>query len=213
MLPVTCAMAWIADACESRYPGLQAVRLEECRVLSGVVLTDDEEVELTLELTETARSGDEVRVHAEITRPATTTRPHPHYRAEVVLARERPAAPRKAPASARSALPPDDTDGATLYQDGTLFHGPAFQGVRRLLALDEQGLELECRLPPVAEHVQGQFRAGSVNPYVADALFQGIVVWARQTSGAASLPVCTVARGALPAARVRPQLLRVRLRS
>lgn len=191
VLPVTCAMAWIADASESRYPGLQAVRLEECRVLSGVVLTEDEETELTLQLTETARSEDEVRIHAEITSPGEMTRPHPHYRAEVVLARERPSAPRKTPASAPRGVPPDSADGEALYHDGTLFHGPAFQGVRRLVAFDDEGLALECLLPPVPEHVQGQFRAGSVNPYVADALFQGIVIWARQTSGAASLPVST----------------------
>jgi NAD(P)-dependent dehydrogenase (short-subunit alcohol dehydrogenase family) len=191
VLPVTCAMAWIADACESRYPGLYAVRLEECRVLSGIVLAEDEETELTLELTDTARAAEsgEVRMLAEISRRQGETRPHPHYRAEVVLARERPPSPRSSPSMALAA----DADGAAYYQDGTLFHGPAFQGVRRLSAFDDRGLELECRLPYVPEHVQGQFRAGTVNPYVADALFQGIVVWARKTFGAASLPVCTEA--------------------
>jgi NADP-dependent 3-hydroxy acid dehydrogenase YdfG len=191
VLPVTCAMAWIADACEGRYPGLHAVRLEECRVLGGVVLDEVEELELVLELTETARSAErgELRVRAEITGGATGGRAQPHYRADVVLARERPAAPNAPPP-----LPPstaDESDGSALYRDGTLFHGPAFQGVRRVLAFDEGGLSLECRLPAVPEHVQGRFRAGTVNPYVADALFQGVVVWARRTHAAASLPVAT----------------------
>ena len=82
-----------------------------------------------------------------------------------------------------------------------------------MLSLDEEGLELECRLPPVAEHVQGQFPAGSVNPYVADALFQAIVVWARQTSGSSEPARLHGERHALPATRVRPQLYRVGLRS
>jgi NAD(P)-dependent dehydrogenase (short-subunit alcohol dehydrogenase family) len=190
VLPVTCAMAWIADACEGCYPGLHAVRLEDCRVLSGVVLDEDGEIELTLALEEVGREEDEVRIRAEITR-AEADRAHPHYRADVVLARERPVAPRhELPPVAPT---PDATEGAALYRDGTLFHGPAFQGVRRLLSLDAQGLALECLLPAVPEDVQGQFRAGSVNPYAADALFQGIVVWARRMQGAASLPVSTPA--------------------
>ena len=190
VLPVTCAMAWIADACEGCYPGLHAVRLEDCRVLSGVVLDGDDETELVLELEETGRGVGEVRLRAEITGGGAGPRPHPHYRAGVVLAPERPPAPRDAQPTAPAG---SAEEGAALYRDGTLFHGPAFQGVRRLLSLDEQGLTLECRLPAVPEHVQGQFRAGSVNPYVADALFQGIVVWARRMQGAASLPVATPA--------------------
>jgi NAD(P)-dependent dehydrogenase (short-subunit alcohol dehydrogenase family) len=191
VLPVTCAVAWIADACEGCCPGLRAVRLEDCRVLKGVVL-EGEEAELTLELTETARSngGDELRVRAEITGRA-GERSHLHYRADVVLAREPPPAPHRPPLPPAS--PPEAPDGSALYRDGTLFHGPAFAGVRRLLSFDARGLALECRLPPVPEEYQGQFRAGSVNPYVADALFQGVVVWARRTHGAASLPVSTVA--------------------
>lgn len=188
VLPVTCAMAWIADACEGCYPGLHAVRLEECRVLKGVILEEDEDLELVLELAETARgSDDQVHVHAEIR--GAGERPHLHYRADVVLGRERAAVS----AAERRLGPVHAEDGAALYRDGTLFHGPAFQGVRRVLSLDERGLVLECRLPAVPPEVQGQFRAGSVNPYAADALFQGIVVWARRTHGAASLPVSTVA--------------------
>jgi NAD(P)-dependent dehydrogenase (short-subunit alcohol dehydrogenase family) len=195
VLPVTCAMAWIADACESRYPGLHAVRLEDCHVLGGVVIDEDEEAELALELTESAgpAEGGELRIRAEISRPGTGARPRPHYRADVVLARERPQALPNGRPPGRAAAAPAEEDGASLYLDGTLFHGPAFQGVRRVLSLDAGGLELECRLPQVPERVQGQFRAGSVNPYVADALFQGVVVWARRTHGVASLPVRTVA--------------------
>lgn len=191
VLPVTCAMAWIADACEARYPGMHTVRLEECRVLNGIVLGEGDEVELSLDLTETGRSAEpfELRVRAEITGDGAAGRPRPHYRADVVVARERPAEPRGT--AVVDPMPPDAPDGAELYRNGTLFHGPAFHGVRRLVSLDERGLVLECRLPAVPADVQGQFRAASVNPYVADALFQGIVVWARRTFGAASLPVST----------------------
>jgi hypothetical protein len=191
VLPLTCAMAWIADACESRYPGRHAIRLEECRVLSGVVLDDGEAQDLTIELTEIARApgAGDVRVRAEVTGRGTGSRPRPHYRAEVLLAPEQPEPPPLDRASLAAATA-DAADGSHLYEDGTLFHGPAFRGVRRVITLDERGLTLECELPPVPGHVQGQFRAGTVNPYVSDALFQALLVWARRSHGAASLPLC-----------------------
>lgn len=187
VLPVTCAMAWIADACEGRYPGLHAVRLERCRVLGGIVLGDGEEAELALELAEVARPGsDELHVQAEVT--GRDARSQPHYRTEVVLAATRPEPPAgERPAGTASAV----LDGAELYRDGTLFHGPAFRGVHRVLSLDDGGLVLECSLPRLPDRVQGQFPARTVNPYVADALFQALVVWGRRTLGAASLPVST----------------------
>ena len=39
--------------------------------------------------------------------------------------------------------------------------------------------------------MQGQFRVGSLNPYVADVLFQGLLVWVRRRHDAASLPLAT----------------------
>ena len=77
------------------------------------------------------------------------------------------------------------------YEDGTLFHGPCFAGIRRILWLDDDRLELECRLADVPRDLQGQFPARSVNPYVADALFQALLVWVRLSCGSASLPVST----------------------
>lgn len=190
VLPVTCAMAWIADACEARYPGWYAVRLEDCRVLGGVVLDAGPDTELVLELSETARGADELNVTAEVAGRGASGLRRLHYRSRVVLAHRRADPPRKVPASSPPRLG-GPLDGAELYRDGTLFHGASFRGVERVLSLDECGLALACRLPAVPESVQGQFLAGSANPYVADTLFQGLVIWARRMRGAASLPVFT----------------------
>jgi NAD(P)-dependent dehydrogenase (short-subunit alcohol dehydrogenase family) len=183
VLPVTCAMAWIAETCESRYPGLHAVRLDECRVLGGVALDDGEEVELTLELTESAP----FRLHAEVTGRTASGRARPEYRADVVLAPERP----EPPLADRPGRAVESEDGTAIYADGLLFHGPTFRGVRRILGVDADGIDLECRLPEPPREVQGRFRAGTINPYVADVLFQGLVVWGRRVHGAASLPLST----------------------
>ena len=79
--------------------------------------------------------------------------------------------------------------GADIYRDGTLFHGPAFQGVGRLLNASQTGLTLACRLPALDEATQGQFPARRFNPYVADAQFQAQVIWGRLFHDAASLPL------------------------
>ena len=94
VLPVTCAMAWIADSCEGRYPGLRVVQLNDCRVLGGVVVDERETVDLTLELEETGRTErSEVTLHASVTGSAPSHRHRPLYSAEIVLAPEHPPSP------------------------------------------------------------------------------------------------------------------------
>ena len=191
VLPVTCAMAWIADSCEGRYPGLRVVRLNDCRILGGVVIDEGETQELTLDLEETGRVAErsEVQLHATVTGSANSNLRRPLYSAEVVLSPQHPRSPHAPPSEpgAEATFVP----GAMPYEDGTLFHGPCFAGIRRILWLDDDGLELECRLADVPRDLQGQFPAGSVNPYVADALFQALLVWVRRSCGSASLPVST----------------------
>jgi hypothetical protein len=141
-----------------------------------------------MELRETAVSPGTgtVEIDAAIMGVTPSGRPRPHYRTRVTLCSE----PAEPPAVARPHLPGTVVlDGPTIYTDGTLFHGPWFQGVRRVLRLDEAGLTLECELPPLPESVQGQFPVGSINPYVADTLFVAPVVWMRQMRGVASLPL------------------------
>jgi len=159
------------------------------RVLKGIVLeADDQPLALTLELEEEAREGDEwVRRRARISSEAATGRPRFHYGAAITLRHRLPAAPTYAAMDLRE----DDnaTDGDALYTDGTLFHGPSFRGVRRVLHATPERLALRCDVPPVPEVTQGQFPVGAFNPFVADVQFQGLVVWARWFRHAASLPV------------------------
>jgi hypothetical protein len=78
--------------------------------------------------------------------------------------------------------------GKELYQNGTLFHGPAFQGVRRLLKVNRGELVMECVLPEVAAKVQGQFPVITGNPFFYDAIVQGVLIWAQYVYQAPCLP-------------------------
>jgi Polyketide synthase dehydratase len=75
-----------------------------------------------------------------------------------------------------------------LYQDGTLFHGPALRGITRILVEDPTRLVLECRLSdrPLAG---GAYEGRRYSPVLADLLLQAPLVWVRHLKGYASLPV------------------------
>ena len=75
-----------------------------------------------------------------------------------------------------------------MYQDGTLFHGPRFQMVDRVINLSDQRLTMMCRLPEIGEDEQGQFPVRDLNPFAADALFQAMLIWVRRHRDAGSLP-------------------------
>jgi hypothetical protein len=78
--------------------------------------------------------------------------------------------------------------GKTLYTDGTLFHGPSFQGVQRVVSLGEDRLVLECLLQPISPDRQGQFPLQTYNPFVYDAIVQSMLIWAQRYYQAPCLP-------------------------
>ncbi|MCB0555211.1 MAG: polyketide synthase dehydratase domain-containing protein, partial [Phaeodactylibacter sp.] len=114
-----------------------------------------------------------------------------HYKARVILLNKKAAMP--APKfdhqlSGTYAA----TDGAILYQDGSLFHGHYFQGIEQILDCTADQIVLSCKAPQVPLSEQGQFPVQSVNTFFADIQYQGMVVWVQQfMEGARSLPLQT----------------------
>ncbi|HEX9012277.1 MAG TPA: polyketide synthase dehydratase domain-containing protein, partial [Anaerolineaceae bacterium] len=78
--------------------------------------------------------------------------------------------------------------GAELYQNGTLFHGPSFQGVQRVLSLAPDRLTMECSLDPLAERIQGQFPVQTTNPFIYDTIVQCLLIWSQYRVQAPCLP-------------------------
>lgn len=183
VLPAAASTSWLVNAAEELLPGLRAVAIRDFRVFNGVVLTGDTPIELTLELTPEP-GGDDVVVAARVWSQAGSG-PRPRYGARLTLSARPPAAPRvDAPPPAGGA-----DGGEGFYQDGTLFHGPLFRGVRRVLSHDASHIWLECRVPEVPAAAQGQFPVRSVNHFAADAGFQAMLVWVRLHTGMAALPL------------------------
>jgi NAD(P)-dependent dehydrogenase (short-subunit alcohol dehydrogenase family) len=188
VLPIVCAFGWIGGAAEGLYPGYRLFRGEELKVFKGIVFEEGTPDRYVLDLAELSRDGDEsVTLEGVIWSGAPDGPRARHYGARVTLVREPPPPPRYEAADLREDA--RARDGEAIYGDGTLFHGPAFRGVARLLNADERRLTVRIALPPVPVAVQGQFPVGTFNPYVADAQFQSLVLWTRLLRGAASLPL------------------------
>lgn len=190
VLPLMCAMSWLAGTCEQLHPGHTFFAAENVRVLKGIVFDEGLADEYILEVVASPGDGGTVVCDATISSESSGGSPRYHYAGRLTLVRS--AAERlEPPRFDRFDLTPDNTaiPGTTLYEDGTLFHGRAFRGVDRVLNVNSGRLTLCCVAPEVPEVEQGQFPIRALNGYVADVVFQAQVVWARLHYGAASLPL------------------------
>lgn len=189
VLPTASAVSWFTNSCEQLHPGMRAWRVDEIRVLKGIVFDADLADEYVLDLREIERSPEagQVTLDGVIWSAAGGGRERQHYRARVTLTRQAPAMP----TYPHFDLHEDEhaVDGARIYQDGTLFHGPSFRIVERVLNASPERLTVRCALPIVSDPEQGQFPIQTFNPYLADVQGQTQVVWARLFRRAASLPL------------------------
>jgi hypothetical protein len=103
----------------------------------------------------------------------------------VTLLREMPAPP---VFPLEHGTPGEEIAGSLLYENGTLFHGPAFQGVDRLLHLSRGKLVMRVVLPHIEDRIQGQVPTYTANPFIYDAVVQCVLIWAQYFYQAPCLP-------------------------
>lgn len=217
VLPATVALGLMIDVVERAHPGLRVGGARDVQVHKGIVLDGSEPAEL---LVTVRPEADDLRVTVTADRGGRI--PVPHYAATLTLTTD-PAAPAAPPGATPAARPEDagprdaaprDTGprdaaprdagprdagpgagGTEVYRDGTLFHGPVLQGIRRELAADP--LTLECALPdtPLAA---GAYAGAAWSPVLGDVLLHGPTVLARRLLGRACLPL-SIGRLELPA--------------
>lgn len=188
VLPATCAAGWVINACEQLYPGYTVFGVRNFRVLKGIVFDETLPEVAVLDLKEVSKSQDgeivfDVLVWSKNQRGRTLY----HYSQTVTLRRNPPPAPTVTPAISADAGE-EAVSGSVLYQNGTLFHGPSFQGVERLLHLSRDRLVMRCRLAEVPASRQGQFPVQTMNPYIYDAVVQCLLIWTQRFYQAPCLP-------------------------
>lgn len=187
VLPTVCASAWMANTAEQLYPGFQFFSLSDYKVLKGIVFDETLASEYNVELLEISKDGEkgEIALAAKIWSEMESGKRRYHYSGEIKLLRNMPDAPIYAGF--------DSTVMSELamypYEDGTLFHGPSFQGVKRVLNLSREKMTMECLLPQIDERQQGQIPAQAFNAIAADVQFQCMLIWVRHFYDAGSLPL------------------------
>jgi hypothetical protein len=179
VVPATVALGLLIGAAERRWPESPVTEVHDFAVHKGIVFDASAPEAVTVEVSKVEGDG----VTAALRTADSTARP---LFSAVLRAGGRAAA------TPSMVLPrpdaPEWRDGAELYHDGTLFHGPLLRGIERFHTEDRSGLVLACRLDaadlPVEDHAGARYQ-----PLQSDLLLQAALVRVRLTRGTASLPV------------------------
>jgi hypothetical protein len=178
----------MGDVCEQFYKGYKPFGLEDFRTLKGIVFDEslaDEYIMSIQELRKDAAAG-EITFDIKISsRRQQGDRLIHHYSSRGTLVRSIPEAPFYEGFDLEEREP---LDGPSLYRDGTLFHGPIFQSVERVVNMSPKKLTLRSRAKEIPEDKMGQFPRRTMNPYAADVQFQAVLIWVRKNYDAGSLP-------------------------
>ncbi len=179
VLPAVAALGWAIGAAE-RTTGEEVRQVRDFSVQKGIVFDGTQPEQVTLTLTPAADGS----LRAAIRSADAEGGIRPHYGAVIATGA---AAPAEATLTGLPALG-SGRDAAGLYTDGTLFHGPALRGVRRVLAEAESRLVLEASLAELRPD-GGAYGGSRFAPGTADLLLQAGLVWVKLFRGTSGLPL------------------------
>lgn len=186
VLPAMCALAWMANSCEQLYPGYHFSSCDNYNVLKGIVFDQGLANLYCLDLTEVEKSEDEITFESLIWSETPKSIPMYHYRTLIKLRKD--SKPANLISSGSVNIPKTSLD-LRPYEEGTLFHKPKFQGIKKVLKLETEEALFSCYLDKISRQDQGQFFTQSFNAYTADILFQCLLVWVRKFYETGSLPL------------------------
>ncbi|MBD2628450.1 SDR family NAD(P)-dependent oxidoreductase [Trichormus variabilis] len=179
VLPATCAKSWMVNGCEEIYPGYTYFSCQDFKVLKGITFNSSLANEHILEIQEVSKSdGNFVEFQTKILSKTPEGRTHYHFSALIKIVRKMPDAPIYESVDLR-----EDkivtTTGKGFYQNGdlSLFHGPAFQEITKVLNIRPEKLTAECCWQEITAKQQGQFPVKWHNPYIIDLSTQTLWLW------------------------------------
>jgi NAD(P)-dependent dehydrogenase (short-subunit alcohol dehydrogenase family) len=190
VLPATCAMAWMINACEQCYPHYHFFSCENFKIFKGIVFDDTLANEYILALKEVSKTDSKsIEFEAKIWSKTSTEKIRYHYTSQIQLLQNHPAAPTHEGLN----LSPDQvitTPAASFYRtgDSALFHGPSFWGIDRIVNIDPERITAEATWKSLSEQGQGQFPLQTVNPYIVDLSMHPLWIWTQHFYQKACLP-------------------------
>jgi len=192
VLPLVHAMAWVSEMCEQRSPGFKFRSCKNFKVLNGVKFDKSLTSTYSMELKEIEQQNNnykefEVNVSNYFEQGNKDKKKSLlHYSSIVNLAQKTSDSPLYQGIDVKNI---ENRSGSSFYEDGTLFHGPKFQGIEKLININEAGLILECRLKEISVSEQGQLASKTFNPFAVDQGFQAMLIWAKHFYQSGSLPL------------------------
>ncbi|GGQ26567.1 type I polyketide synthase [Shewanella litoralis] len=193
VLPTVCAIQWMRETAQTlcHVP----LSIADYKLLKGVIFDTDQAHLLQLQLTHTDTGLSALISSCVLDEPDSTMKPQ--YQATLVVndaLTPTAVAQSSLPATVLQKLAqmPAIHAGNTLYQNGTLFHGPRLQGIKQVLSFDDAELVCQVKLPPIDPADCPGFTPSAVSGgsqiFAEDLLLQAMLVWARLKYDAASLP-------------------------
>jgi acyl carrier protein len=177
VVPVVLVVEWFARAAASFKPGLRLSALSEVKVLSGIRLTGFDAGGDRFQLScRQVSNGDGATVALELR--GIDGRLHYTATARLVVDRAEPV-------HTTPVLSLEDWGGQPIYDNDVLFHGPAFQVIREVEGLSDDGIS--AALDGV-EQVGWSGRNWRTDPAAFDGGLQLALLWSQRVLGGASLP-------------------------
>ncbi len=183
VLPATCAVSWIVNACEQLYPGYRFFSYTDFKVLKGITFNETLANEYILELQEIAKSdAQEILFQAKIWSKTSEGKIHYHFAiTQLQLVRELPAPPTYEHLNLEEDKMIANT-GKDFYQTGKstlfpLFHGASFQEIKRVINISPEKITSECVWHEITDKQQGQFPVAWLNPYSIDLSTHPLWIW------------------------------------
>jgi acyl transferase domain-containing protein/phosphopantetheinyl transferase len=131
VVPLTMEVMLVREAVEAQLPHMKVIEVRNIRAYNWLVVATPVSVDIILD------SRDGLLVDAEIAG---------YFQAQVVVAAEYPAAPASPPARLENSRP-TAVSAEELYRGHWMFHGPAYQGVKRFEAIGDNGVDGLLQVP------------------------------------------------------------------
>ena len=129
VLPVVNAVGWMTNTCEQVFPDFRIHIVKDAKLFKGVVFDGSQPTDYTVELKEVEKDADTIVIETTILSQAAGAKlPTYHYKAHVTLVAKKNKLdiPTFTYQSSNSYTP---TEGAVLYENGSLFHDTYFRGI------------------------------------------------------------------------------------
>jgi len=190
VLPATCGLSWMTNACEQIYPGFRGFIASDFKVLKGIVFDETLANEYVLEIQELAKhENQEIELSAKISSQTPDGKIRYHFSTNLILKREIPQA-----ANYENLNFNQDQNLLKNHQElyqvngSSLFHGVTFQGVKSVLNTSPIQITIECFLSEPTLKEQGQFLVQTFNPYIADVQIHSLWIWTQHFHQVGCLP-------------------------